>query len=155
MRSVIPVKQFIEFYQDSKNEYWLARAAQDCLRNNWDIPDIVKSYLLVLTMRTATSSKRGRQKAETQFHKEWYLREMRDLMFLTGITIEKAADLISELIEENLEDDEVPTDKTLIQWWKERPDRFNNEPIYKLTPEQAEARISEYIGIDSTLKLIQ
>lgn len=152
MRSVIPIEKMLEFYQDSGNSWWLTWAANSCLASNEPLPDILREHLRKLTLRSAVADKQRRHRAGTQFVHEPYLIEMRDLIYLTGVTQVYAAELVAYLL--GSEDPESPpTADTLLQWWKTRSARFRQKPKCTLTLDQARERIKDYLKIDATLEV--
>lgn len=125
-------KSFMDAYEETQEDYWLAAVALSCLNDGEPIPDIAQNYVKSLLLGVMEKKSSQKSKSETFMRHEGYLEEMRWLIFLTGTSPEDAAERIiytsSDAAGEDKKLLKVPSIESLLNWWYNRSQRLK-EPM--------------------------
>jgi len=137
--SIEDLQFLLEIYEETNQDSWLAGAAKVCLESGIPLPAIVHRYLISLlsdvihgeVTRPKQEGTGPKQKVKTIVLRDRYLETMREIQYLTGTTPEDAAErIINSITMEDEDDDDLRKEGTLMNWWNNRPERYDTPKRY-------------------------
>lgn len=138
-------QRLIDRFKETRNEIWLTQAALNCIHSDEPLPDGITWYIHELLLRREKELHIDLKKRDTINHNEWYIREVRDLIFLTGAKAKDACHRVSNvntLLHGSRE--KVPAAGTLQKLWDHRDERWKKDPVIKASYEWAVNWFGEY-----------
>lgn len=116
-------QRWLEYYEDTGNDFCLAPLALNCLVMGEPMPEIAEQYVKNLLIEVIENKSGKKRKVETMFRHEGYVQAIRELVFLTGTTVEDAIERIL-YTDHATEVQDAPTNETLSNWWNNRDHRL-------------------------------
>ena len=116
-------QEWLEYYEDTGNDFCLAPLALDCLFKGEPMPEIAEQYVKNLLIEVIENKSPMKRKFETNIRHEGFVQIIRELVFLTGTTVE---DAITRILytDHATEVQDAPTFETLLNWWNNRDHRL-------------------------------
>ena len=146
--------EYIDRWKKTGDEVWLTQAALHCFENRKPIPPDIRIYIRGVLMEREEQVSRPAKKHATKQWQEWYIREVRDLIFLTGANPEDACHRVSNANTRFYGNKEkVPAPATLYKLWNNRfskkkgyhcAEQWKRDPILKVSYEWAVDWFGEY-----------
>lgn len=114
-------QKLIDCWKDTREEVWLTRAALHCFESRQPIPPGIRAYIRKLLLDREKQVSKPLKKQHTKHRNEWFIREVRDLIFLTGANAEDACHRVSNVCTLSYGDrDKVPSGPYLYRLWNNR-----------------------------------
>ena len=148
-------QRLIDRYKETRDEVWLTQAALNCIHSDEPIPDGIIWYINDVLLKREKKVSIGLKKRDTINRNERYIREVRDLVFLTGVDPEDACHRVSKVNKPlHGHEEEAPAASYLLKLWNHRATRWKSDPALKVPYQWAIEWFGEYCkpdhGIEGT-----